>query len=335
MKTKPIVICLTPVKNEAWILERFLQSTSLWADHIIIADQMSTDGSREIALKFPKVKLIDNNSEEFNEPERQRLLINEARKIEGQKLLIAIDADEIFTPNILNCYEWQEIQNVLPGTFVKFEWVNLRPDFKLMWYGAYFPWGYMDNGLEHSSTNYIHTHRLPYNSTSPVFIAKEIKLMHLQYTNWQRMQHKQLWYQCIERVKYPEKSAIDIFRTYTHMFALENRKLNKVPSDWLEEYENVGISIQTNSSNNYEWFEENILKLIEKYGIKYFSKNVIWHKNWSEIAKKTNKLNNSNFSDPRKIIDILVQIWLWNTKNIANNKYVKKMDRKLIKYFNY
>ena len=72
MDGKPIVICLTPVRNEALILDRFLKATSLWADHIIIADQMSTDGSREIAKKHPKVTLIDNLSETFNEPERQK-----------------------------------------------------------------------------------------------------------------------------------------------------------------------------------------------------------------------------------------------------------------------
>ncbi|MDR1737564.1 MAG: hypothetical protein LBR66_01915 [Candidatus Symbiothrix sp.] len=27
---KPAIICLTPVKNEAWILDRFLTAASLW-----------------------------------------------------------------------------------------------------------------------------------------------------------------------------------------------------------------------------------------------------------------------------------------------------------------
>ena len=76
---KPFLICLTPVKNEAWILHAFLKATSLWADYIIIADQMSTDGSREIALSYPKVILIDNDNQEFNEVERQKMLIDKAR----------------------------------------------------------------------------------------------------------------------------------------------------------------------------------------------------------------------------------------------------------------
>lgn len=44
MNEKPIINYLTPVRNEVWILDRFLKAASFWADHIIIADQMSTDG---------------------------------------------------------------------------------------------------------------------------------------------------------------------------------------------------------------------------------------------------------------------------------------------------
>jgi len=41
MTNQPLLICMTPVRNEAWILHAFLKATSLWADHIIIADQNS------------------------------------------------------------------------------------------------------------------------------------------------------------------------------------------------------------------------------------------------------------------------------------------------------
>ena len=68
--TQPKIICLTPVRNEAWILKAFLSATSLWADIIIIADQMSTDGSREIARQFPKVKLLENNRSDIQKPVR-------------------------------------------------------------------------------------------------------------------------------------------------------------------------------------------------------------------------------------------------------------------------
>lgn len=40
---KTQIVCLTPVRNEAWILERFLKAAELCADHIVLADQDSTE----------------------------------------------------------------------------------------------------------------------------------------------------------------------------------------------------------------------------------------------------------------------------------------------------
>jgi hypothetical protein len=72
---------------------------------------MSTDGSREIALSYPKVILIDNDNPDFNEAERQRLLISKAREIEGDKILFGLDADEIFSANFSQTTDWQKILN--------------------------------------------------------------------------------------------------------------------------------------------------------------------------------------------------------------------------------
>jgi hypothetical protein len=104
---KPIFICMTPVRNEAWVLHAFLKATSLWADYIIIADQISTDGSREIALSYPKVILIDNNNPDYDEASRQKLLIDKAREIEGDKILFGLDADEVFSANFSETDDWQ------------------------------------------------------------------------------------------------------------------------------------------------------------------------------------------------------------------------------------
>jgi glycosyltransferase involved in cell wall biosynthesis len=67
IQTSPKIVVLTPIKNEEWILERFLSVTSQFADLIIIADQNSTDSSRNICQKYPKVKLIENKSDQYDE----------------------------------------------------------------------------------------------------------------------------------------------------------------------------------------------------------------------------------------------------------------------------
>jgi hypothetical protein len=45
------VACLVPVKNEAWILERFLRSAEQWADVIVLGDNGST--AESVAIPPP------------------------------------------------------------------------------------------------------------------------------------------------------------------------------------------------------------------------------------------------------------------------------------------
>jgi DNA integrity scanning protein DisA with diadenylate cyclase activity len=74
-----------------WILEKFLSVTSQFADTIIVADQQSTDASRKICRRFPKVILIDNPNRDYNELSRQQLLIAAAREsYPGPRILQAI-----------------------------------------------------------------------------------------------------------------------------------------------------------------------------------------------------------------------------------------------------
>lgn len=128
----PIHIVMTPVRNEAWVLPAFLESTSRWADYIIIADQMSTDGSREIARSCPKVILIDNKNPEFNEPERQAMLVAKAREVAAGRdtLLWGLDSDEILAANFRETEDWQKILHSVPGDVFWFKWAEICPNQK-------------------------------------------------------------------------------------------------------------------------------------------------------------------------------------------------------------
>jgi len=125
-------------------LEKFLSCASLWADHIIIADQRSDDGSREIAGKFSKVILIDNESPDYDEPERQKLLLQEGRKLEGPKVFFTLDADEFLTADYAESPEWEQLCSAPPGTVFRFNWVNVLPDFKRGWITGNKPWAISD-----------------------------------------------------------------------------------------------------------------------------------------------------------------------------------------------
>ena len=55
------LIALAQVKDAAWIIEKWLQRTSEYADAIVMLDDGSTDGTYEILKEHPKViRLLRN-----------------------------------------------------------------------------------------------------------------------------------------------------------------------------------------------------------------------------------------------------------------------------------
>src|SRR5258708_3217366 len=213
--SKPLIFCLTPVKNEAWILERFLKCASLWADHIIIADQGSTDGSRDIARKFPKVTIIDNESKVYNEPQRQQMLLAEARRTPGPKVLFALDADEFLTANFLSSPEWESMISAAPGTVISLQWPEIQitsSDLSFFYYPTVMHVGFVDDGSEHTG-KLIHSSRIPTPVGCPILLPTEIKLMHYCLMDVNRFESRIRWYQCFEYVKL-KRRPIELYRFY-------------------------------------------------------------------------------------------------------------------------
>lgn len=334
---KPTIICLTPVRNEAWVLDRFLKAASLWADYIIIADQMSTDGSRGIAGKYPKVILIDNNSLVFNELERKRLLINEARKIKGPRLLITLDADEMFSPELFTSGEWDQVLKLEPGTAINFQWSNFSPDGKTMWKGYLFPWGYMDDGFEDYDKGIpetaIHCARVPITNVTPRYDVKTFSVIHFQFTSWNRMLHKHYYYQCLEVINNPFKSAVDIYRQYHHMDIISKEQLLPIPAEWTEWYKDRGIDIHEVIDDEVYWYDKEILIMFDKYGVSKFRKISIWSVNWSQVSLTLNQT--FVYGDPRRVVDRLIYKWFYSSQKRCSKRFVRRIDKLLKNYLGY
>lgn len=333
MNQNTTLICLTPVKNESWILHRFLKSASLWADHIIIADQNSTDNSREITLQYPKVILIENNAKEYNELERQQLLINKSREIQGKRVIIALDTDEMLTSNFLTSPEWQTIINSPEGTIFQFQWVNILPDMQNYWLVEGKQLGYVDDGFVHQGIK-IHSPRIPTSPNSSIIKLTEIKVLHYQYTDWLRMESKHRWYQCWERINNPSKSAIDLYRQYHHMYSIQKEDIFAIKSEWIQGYKDNGIDVTSTKIDAIYWWDIEVLKLFLEYGCKKFKKENIWYINWNEIYQKyLTMYSNSNneiiissgkspiFDDPRNRLEKKVHNWLMKTQVNCNKSY--------------
>ncbi|MDX1952575.1 MAG: glycosyltransferase family 2 protein [Verrucomicrobiota bacterium] len=320
----PKIICLTPVRNEEWIIERFIRAASLWADLIILADQGSTDRTVAIASGHPKVRIIDNPHPAYDEFARQKLLINEARKaIPGPRLFLALDADEALTGNFAASLEWSEILQAKRGTVIYFKWFNVKPGCQQGWLSdKAYPWGFMDDGAEHSGTD-IHSPRVPVRLNSPRINCEKIRVLHLQYIDPKRMESKHRWYQCYERIKNPKASAIKLFDQYHHMYRIKPEALVSPDQEWFQNYKRLGIDLCMPNApeNGVYWWDLLLFELIEKHGAKMFARENIWQ-DWPGLVQASGHTLDK-FPDPRTAFQKKVHDFLNRPETFKNSFRVR------------
>lgn len=320
----PKLICLTPVLNEAWILDRFIKCASLWADHIIIADQGSTDGSVDIAKKYDKVIFIDNTSSgDFNEMQMRAPLFEAANKIEGPKIFIGLDADEILTPNF-NSSEWNTVRNAKPGTILSFPIYNLLPNGKYWNFGDIYC-GYVDDGTPYT-TGLVHSPRMILPPGHDVLLCHDICLLHYKFMDMERMKDRNRWYQCFELIN-KENKPISIFRRYHHLEAIPTNQHTPWPNWWKEEYQKYGIEITSVLHHSEQRWNMKILEYFNTYGATYFRHLNIWEINWEERAESLGIKHEKSFKDPRRRWEKAVNRWLINSQNKQNKMNVHLLEK--------
>jgi glycosyltransferase involved in cell wall biosynthesis len=325
------IICLTPVKNEAWVLETFLATVSIWADHIIIADQGSTDGSLEIYKKFSKIILINNENKNFNEPERQKILLNEARKIAGENnIFLTLDADE-FLVNFEDNPEWEQLKNLNPGDIFMMPWLNVLPKNQTFYpsRGGHMVFGYINDGRKHQG-NPIHSPRVPEHPDQKKVFFSNLNVLHYQYASRERLLSKHRWYECYEKIKFPAKNNIDIYRQYHHIdLPIEN--IESLNDEWLKTYHQHGIDLKAIKDDEQYWWDKEVCLLFDQYGVKHFKKIAIWGVDWKTIYRKYFPEKDANhIYDPRSMMDQWIHEWLANSQNnrfAFHNKVINKLLR--------
>lgn len=317
------IICLTPVKNEEWILDKFLKATSEWADIIIILDQQSTDNSREIALSYDKVRLHYNDSTAYNELQRQELLLSIAREYGPDNLLFALDADEFLSSDFTNTQDWRLILNGTRGDTFGIKWLNLMPRLTQGWLGGSFSklilW---DDGSLHTGSR-IHSQRLPTQNARLVKNIEDFYLFHLQYVKWERMRSKQRYYQGLEVILYPDKHPIDIYRKYHHMDTVADQLIpvSKSSYRWLDKH---GIDFSEIMDSEPFWFDIELTRLIQKYGEEKFRRLDIWD------LSKVSDLSH-DITDPRNLIDRMILVWLKKSQRFSKGGINKRIEN-IVRY---
>jgi len=281
------VVVITPVRNEAWILERFLSVTSRFADYIIIADQRSTDESRAICSRYPKVRVIDNPTDEFNERDRQLLLLRHARAlVPPPRVILALDADEILAANAVDTPSWRTMLAAPPGTIVCFERVDLyeTPD-QCMRHDRLTPLGYVDDDVEHAPRD-MHSVRVPIPAYARRLLLGDITVLHYSALRPSALAAKLRWYSVIENVRGTCPWVFKRRLRYAmHVDFTGAGWVEPCPAEWFRGWEDAGIDMRSVAEEAYYWYDFEVLRYLNQYGAGRFWLDDIWGFDWEACRR--------------------------------------------------
>jgi glycosyltransferase involved in cell wall biosynthesis len=284
---RPAVVVLTPVKNEAWILDRFLSVSSAFADRIIVLDQGSTDGSTDICARYEKVHLIHNPDRTYDEAARQRRLIETARElIRGPRILLALDSDEILAGDALTTDDWSRMMTARPGTVLYFEKPELfQSPHNAIRYKEPWPLGYVDDGCEHRATK-IHSIRIPQPQYATQLRLLEIKILHYALTRPEAQRAKMRYYSVVENMNmvapfYARRRRYSKSRDFVRAGTLEAS-----PAAWFEAWQSMGIDMFTIERPEFYWQDFEVLRFIGRQGSTRFWLDDIWDLDWETVRQR-------------------------------------------------
>ena len=312
--SRPEIVCVTPVKDEAGILESFLVATGLWADRIVIGDHGSSDDTREIASAFDNVHLFDLPTRAFDEGLRRQALLAEARSLAaGAQVLISLDADEALSAGMLEEEAWAPVLGAQPGTVVQMRHANLAPDRKRAWQPPYMlDVGFVDDGSPYNPDVPIHTQRVPDGSDELVLDGQFV--LHRQYLDWKGMRAKQRFYQVWEAVNH-QHGPLDVWRIYHHMDAVPAAEWMPVDRSWLVPYENAGVDLMDVPWSNADRWDDAVLDLMVTHGVECLRRLDLWDVDWpARCLQLGRSVPSGAESDPRTRFERAAHSWLAKTQ---------------------
>ncbi len=317
---KPLLICLTATRNYGWCTKAFLEGNSIWADYIIVVDQMSTDNTRELCAQYENVIVVDNTDLTYSETIRCTLAINKAREISGDKILIYLAIDEILSADAVGSKDWIKMIKSNPAQVGLIRWVNVCEDGKSyvasnhpngtpFWMARIFHdddiTPYDNEGLD------MHTHCIPYPKQAKEFFINDFVILHLERYNTQWSLDKNVYYQFVDYNK-NQRSAIKLDRMYNYV--RDDNVAQPINPKWLEYKFNIFECIDL--SNNY-FFYEQIKNFIETNQVETYAKLNVWN---------DRLLSFLDISDPRTLLQKLVHQYL-NFSRQKINIFIRVIDK--------
>jgi len=286
---RPRIIGLVPARNEKNIIAQCLRALSLFTDAIVYLDDASTDETSDIVASLAQELRIERiiRKKEWvrDEPGDRNALLNAGRALGGTHFIV-IDADEVFSANLLADQGLrQAILSMKPGDRLAMNWIQLwRSTEQFRFDRSVWTWNYKDiifcdDGRCSYSSEFIHTPRVPENlsGTRAILEGYDAGLLHFQFVNWRNLLLKQAWYRCLEHIREPSKPAREINSRYAPSKDEEGLGLQPAPSGWFDGYPFFDRSLYDLPDC---WREEQVLDWFEKYGREHFAGLDIWDVDW-------------------------------------------------------
>ncbi len=276
-----------PVKNEDWILEYSLSSASLWADHIIVADQNSTDATEELCARFEKVVYIKNTAISLNMSHARELLLDKARELWSDNLLFSLDADEVLSANSIHDADFlAKCESILPWESIELEWINLWGDIHSYrvdghWWWIYKHFIFRDDGKRDFWDVPTSEPRMPEEYMKKSTRIESVKNLHYQFVDRERMLAKQRRYRVYDYLNSSKKNLWTAFKINLMYFPTKyvtRGQIKKLNDEW--GYPSLTPKIIV-WRKNY-WYNDDILSQLSKYGAQLFLWLDIWDYDWSK-----------------------------------------------------
>ena len=336
MNNKPTIVVITPVRNEAWVLDAFLTCTSSWADYIILADQYSNDGTREIAQKYDKVILINNPTKEWYEYVCRTRLLEEAQKIPGDKIIFGLDADEFLSEGFERTDSWQRIINSKKNEIFCFNWLNLYDNFTTAEYTTmHFEWaGHFDDSVDFveeykaREKHAVHCARIPCLETSrcDYINVDDFWVIHLAKLNHEKIRQKTDFYQVTLADKDAQKvNPINFFRQYNRFYP-DNLTYLDSPVRLCCKNSPIDYSSLVKNSDYGKHFVDEMVQVFQREGTDKFLKLCIWDNPYLIDAGITPSL-------PLSLR--LLHSYLRKTQSCAHNYLIKVTDKILKRLYGF
>lgn len=289
-KNKISIIVITPTKNEEWIIDAFLKVTLMFADHIIIADQQSSDRTVEICQGYDRVTVIKNDGEAYDEAYRQVLLLSTARNMfPGEKVIFALDADEVLSANSINSAEWEIITSSAPGTVFYFEKPELymQTGKTIRYHDRFYPLAFVDDDVQVHHPSLVHSIRIPISANIIKRHIPDIKFLHVAYLRPAVQRAKYRFYAVQENLlkTSPWFRRRRRYRNGNQLLYWE--PLEDTPGAWLVYPDACQVRLSDITDQPISWYDHAVMNIFRKYGTIRFWLDDIWDQDWPRLMKSS------------------------------------------------